>query len=145
MLLVAFIASSIISKIFAGNWNVVFSGNLAMFIMLCLTTIGHFKFADGMTMMMPEFVPLKRELVYFTGIAEFVLGFALLFPSFRYVAGIILVVLFMLMLPANINAAMKHIDLQKADHSGDGPGYLWLRIPLQVFFIAWVWYFSVRH
>jgi len=46
-------------------------------------------------------------------------------------------------LPANINAARKHTDFQKATNEGNGMIYLWFRIPLQVLFIAWVFYFSI--
>lgn len=145
VLITVFALASVISKIATGDWHLIFSGNLGMFAMLCLTAMGHFMFAKGMTMMMPEFIPFKKELVYLTGIAEGVLGLALLFPQFRYAAGIVLVILFVLMLPANIHGAIKHIDLEKANYEGKGLSYLWFRIPLQVFFIGWVWYFSIRH
>ncbi|MEZ4712248.1 MAG: hypothetical protein R3A44_33980 [Caldilineaceae bacterium] len=26
----------------------------------------------------------------------------------------------------------------------DGPQYLWFRVPLQLLFIAWTWYFTLR-
>jgi uncharacterized membrane protein len=115
-----------------------------MFIMLCFTALGHFKFTKGMSMMLPGFIPLKMELVYFTGIAEIVLGLALLFPPLRYGAGIILIVLFILMLPANIYAAITHINYETATYDGKGIGYLWIRIPMQVLFVLWVLYFSVK-
>ena len=142
VLIVAFMLASMISKIFMGKWNVIFSGNMAMFLMLCFTAMGHFMFTEGMTMMMPEFIPLKKELVFFTAIAEVLLGLALLIPRFRYVAGIALIVLFILMLPANVNAAIKHIDYQKANYNGAGPSYLWFRVPLQLLFISWVLFFA---
>lgn len=144
VLLAVFILSAIASRLMAGQWNLVFSGNLAMFVMLCFTAIGHFKFTQGMIMMVPEAIPFKKEIVYASGIAEVLLGLALLFPATRPIAGYTLIVLFVLLLPANIKAAMKHIDLEKASFSGAGPGYLWFRIPMQVFLIAWVWYFAVR-
>ncbi len=145
LLLVVFGIAVAFYKISSGSWHFIFSGNLAMFFMLCLTAIAHFKFTEGMTMMIPGFIPFKKELVYFTGIAEIVLGLGLLFPQFRYGAGIALVLLFLLMLPANITAAINHINYEKANYDGQGPSYLWFRIPLQLFFIAWVLYFSVKY
>jgi uncharacterized membrane protein len=71
-------------------------------------------------------------------------GLALLSPSLRYGAGIILIILFILMLPANIYAAIKHINYETAAYDGKGIGYLWIRIPMQVLFILWVLYFSVK-
>jgi uncharacterized membrane protein len=144
LLAAAFTISALLTKFVAGKWNIVFNGNLAMFIMLCFTAIGHFLFMKGMTMMVPDFVPLKKEVVYLTGIAEVLLGFALLVPQLRYAAGTMLIVLFVLMLPANVYAAINHIDYEKGTYDGSGPGYLLFRVPLQLLFIGWVWYFSIR-
>lgn len=144
LLLAVFAISAVVSEFATANWHLIFSGNLAMCIMLNFTAFGHFKFAKGMSMMLPGFVPLKMELVYFTGIVEIVLGLALLFPSFRYGAGIILIVLFLVMLPANIHAAIKHINYETAAYDGKDIRYLWIRIPMQILFILWVFYFSVK-
>ena len=144
LLITAFAAASLISKLTTGSWHLTFSGNLAMCLMLCFTAIGHFMFTKGMVMMMPEFVPLKKELVYFTGIAEIALGVGLLFPQFRHITGIILVALFVLMIPANINAAIKRVNYETAAYDGKDISYLRLRIPMQVFFIIWVVYFSIK-
>lgn len=35
---------------------------------------------------------------------------------------------------------MKKVDYQKGDYSGNGLGYLWFRVPLQVFFLVWIYY-----
>jgi uncharacterized membrane protein len=144
LLIAVFAIAAVIAQFSTGNWNLVFSGNLAMCIMLFLTAFGHFKFTKGMTMMLPGLIPFKTQLVYFTGIAEIVLGLALTFPSLRYGAGIILIVIFILLLPANIYAAFKHINYETAAYNGKGLGYLWIRIPMQVLFILWVLYFSVK-
>jgi uncharacterized membrane protein len=143
VLLSTFIVSVIISHFLVGDWNIIFSGNLAMMLMLCFSALGHFMYTDGMVMMMPGFIPFKRFLVYFTGVLEPALGIALLFNGSRSVAGIALLSMFVLMLPANINAAVKHVNFEKAAYDGSGPTYLWFRIPLQLLFIGWVLYFSL--
>lgn len=145
LLLLVFVVSLTINRWATGTWNFLFAGNLAMFLMLCFTAIGHFKFIEGMTMMIPGFIPFKKEIVYLTGIMEVILGLGLMFPRLRTTSAIILVLMFVLMLPANINAAIRHIDYEKANFEGSGIGYLWFRIPLQVFFIAWLWFFSIRN
>lgn len=38
----------------------------------------------------------------------------------------------MLILPANIYAAMNNVDHEKASVAGKGMNYLWFRIPLQI-------------
>jgi uncharacterized membrane protein len=144
LLIAVFTISAVTAKFSTGNWNLVFSGNLAMCIMLCFTAFGHFKFSKGMTMMLPGVIPFKTQLVFFTGIAEIVFGLALSLPYLRYWAGLILIALFILMLHANIYAAFNHINYETAAYDGKGPGYLWFRVPMQVVFILWVLYFSVK-
>lgn len=143
VLIATFFMGSVIAKIATDNWHFISNGNVAMCVMLCFASMGHFRFTNGMTLMMPEFIPFKKKVVYFTGMAEIALGVGLLFPSLRYIFGIIVVIFFILILPANINAAIKHVNLEAASYEGKGTSYLWFRIPMQVFFIIWVIYFSL--
>lgn len=119
------------------------SGNIAMCAMLCFTAIGHFKFTAGMTQMIPSPLPYKRTLVYATGVLEPVLGAGLLFPATRLTAAIALLAMLILMLPANISAARRHLNYETGEPTGPGPRYLWFRIPLQLLFIAWTIFFSL--
>jgi uncharacterized membrane protein len=98
-----------------------------------------------MSMMIPAFIPYKKELVYFTGIMEIVLGIGLLIPSFRIIAAWLLIAFFILMLPANINAAIHKIDYQKGSLDGNGLAYLWFRVPLQIVFIIWTYLSSIKY
>jgi len=141
VLLFVFAITSAISKFSAGNWNLPLAGNLAMFLMLCLTASGHFMLKKGMVLMMPPVIPFKTQLVFITGIIEIILALCLLFPTVRTDAGHALIIFFILILPANIYAAIKHINIEKGTYDGPGPSYLWFRMPLQLFFIAWIYYF----
>ncbi|MEO3406062.1 hypothetical protein AAFN85_19275 [Mucilaginibacter sp. CAU 1740] len=143
VLIISFILTATLSRFFMGDWNLTLSGNVAMMLMLWFASLGHFMFTKGMVMMMPSFIPFKGALVYLTGIMEIVLGPLLIVNATRHTAGIILLLMLVVMLPANINAAIKHVDFEKATYNGSGTGYLWFRIPLQVLFIAWVLYFSI--
>jgi uncharacterized membrane protein len=143
VLIIVFALSLAIGKATTGSWHLVMAGNIAMCCMLCFTALGHFKFTKGMVAMIPDRIPFRKALVYFTGMAELLLGVVLLFPAGRYAAGIILIILFLAMLPANINAANHHIDFESGNASGKGLRYLWFRIPLQLFFLAWVLYFAI--
>jgi len=143
VLFISFLASSGILKMITSEWNFILSGNIAMCIMLFFTALGHFKFPKGMAMMIPKIIPYKTELVYLTGFVEIAAGAGLLFPQFRYFTGVFLVVFFILILPANIYAAVHNLDYQKGTFDGKGPTYLWFRIPMQLFLIAWVWFFTI--
>ena len=143
ILLISFFVSLFLVRWFSNEWNVQSSGNIAMFIMLCATGIIHFIHPKGMAMMMPDFLPFKQQLVYITGIMEFLLGLGLLFPAIRKESAIALMLFLVLVLAANIHASTRKVNFEKADYSGKGLSYLWFRIPLQLFFIGWTWYFGL--
>lgn len=142
VLLSVFAISLLSTKIFRGNYEFALSGRIAMSAMLVFTAVGHFVFTKGMTMMLPQFVPYKTEAVYLTGVIEIVAAIGLLIPNFNGLVAWLLIVFFILILPANIYAAIKNVDYQKGTFDGSGLTYLWFRIPLQVVFIVWT-YLSV--
>jgi uncharacterized membrane protein len=144
VLIPVFIVSLLISRWRTGQWRLIFSANLAMCMMLFLTAMGHVLFTKGMAMMIPPFIPYKTALVYITGVMEVLMGLALLVPSQRRYAGYALIGFFILILPANIYQSVIYLNMEKGTYDGPGPVYLWFRIPLQLFFIAWVYYSAVR-
>ena len=116
-----------------------------MSIMLLFTSIGHFVYTQGMAMMMPGFIPYKTQLVYFTGVIEIFAAIGLHIQSIRVLTAWLLILFFVFLLPANINAAIKHVDYQKGTFGGSGPNYLWFRVPLQILFIVWTYFSSIKH
>jgi len=145
-LLVLLIASAIIlliSHAISGGWDYVIAGNLGMAVMLFFTSVGHFIYSQGMMLMVPGFTPGKRTLIYITGVMEALFAIGLCIPSTRRLSADLLVLFFLLILPANINAAQKSVDYETASYEGRGISYLWLRIPMQLFFIAWAAYFGL--
>ena len=144
VLISTFLVSIFIIKLLTQKYDLSLSARFAMCAMLFFTAIGHFAFTKGMTMMMPPIIPLKVELVFLTGILEILLGIGLLIPSLRVYSAWILVVFILLLLPANIYAAIKHVDYQKGTFDGNGLSYLWFRVPLQLFFMGWVYMSSLK-
>jgi uncharacterized membrane protein len=120
------------------------AGRIAMSVMLLFTAVGHFPFPKGMRLMVPDFIPFKTAIVYITGILEFVLAITLLIPSLQILTAWTLIIFFIVLVPANIKAAMEHLDYEKGTYDGKGLSYLWLRIPLQILFITWVYVFAVN-
>jgi len=143
VLIISFFTSLVCTKLIAGNWLPVLAGNASMAVMLLFTSIGHFVYSKGMEMMMPAFIPLKKALVWLTGFIEIFAAIGLLIPSVRELTSRLLIVFFILILPVNIQAAINKVDYQKATNTGSGLSYLWFRVPLQLLFIAWVWYFGI--
>ncbi len=126
------------------EYDLALAARMAMSAMLIFTALAHFAYNKGMVMMMPEFIPYKREIVYFTGVIEILAAIGLLLPNVRVHAAWLLILYFVLLLPANINAAIKHIDYQKGNFEGSGLNYLWFRVPLQVLFIIWTYISAIR-
>jgi len=143
VLLVTFAIVLLATRIFDHGRNFVFAGNAAMSIMLLFTAIGHFAYSKGMSMMLPRTIPFKKAIVYLTGFIEIAAAIGLLMPQLRHITSILLIIFFVVILPANIYAAMHKVDYQKGTNDGNDTNYLWFRIPLQVFFIGWVWYFGL--
>lgn len=143
VLLISFGIALLSTKVFDHQWNFIFAGNAAMSTMLLFTAVGHFAFSQGMTMMLPDFIPFKKEVIYGTGLIEILAAIGLLIPSYRHLTSVLLIIFFVLILPANIYAAIKKIDYQKGTYDGNEINYLWFRVPLQIFFIGWVWYFGL--
>lgn len=144
VLLSVFLISLLTTKFVRGHYDVALSGRIAMSAMLVFTAIGHFAFTDGMVMMLPDFIPFKTEVVYFTGIIEIAAALGLLIPHLRIITAWLLIVFFILILPANIYAAIKQVDYQKATFDGNGLSYLWFRIPLQILFMVWTYFSAIK-
>jgi uncharacterized membrane protein len=144
VLVIAFAISLLANKIFRSNYEFALSGRIAMSAMVLFTAVGHFAFNKGMTLMLPNFIPFKTETVYLTGIIEIAAAIGLFIPNLRVVTAWLLIIFFILILPANIYASIKHVDYQKETFDGHGLTYLWFRIPLQVLFIVWIYLSSIK-
>ena len=141
---VVFVISLLVVKKTRGYYEFALPGSIAMAALLLVTALGHFMFTKGMTMLLPDFVPYRETLVYITGFIEIAAAIGLCISKHRVKTGWWLIVFFIVLLPANIYGALKHIDIQHANYDGNGIGYLWIRIPLQLFFIGWVWLAAIK-
>jgi uncharacterized membrane protein len=84
----------------------------------------------------PPRLPYPKALVYISGVAEIAGGMALLVPTLRPWAGLWLMALLVAVFPANIYMAMA----PRQAGFGIAPVWLWLRLPLQLVLMAWVWW-----
>lgn len=141
VLLFTFAISQIIIRLYKKEHDIAFAARVAMALMLVFTAIGHFVFPEGMTAMIPSFLPFKKLIVVFSGILEIAFAIGLLGFANKRMIGILIITFFVLILPANIHAAINGINYETGALDGPGIEYLWFRVPLQLFFILWV-YFS---
>ena len=119
------------------SWS--FCGRAAMSAMLLLTGAGHFFMTEELAAMLPPAVPMRTEILYATGILELMAAVGLLIPATSRLTSWCLVAFFVAVLPANVYGALNRVGV--GEH---GPAYLWFRLPLQILFIGWVWYFGVK-
>lgn len=108
----------------------------ALTVMLIFTATAHFNnMKHDLAQMIPQYFPHPLLIVYITGVLELLGAAGLVLPAFRGLAGICLIALLVGMFVANINAAQKEVKLR-----GKLATPLWLRTPMQVLFIALLWW-----
>ncbi len=96
---------------------------------------------EPMIQMLPDFIPLKKETVYITGIFEILASIGLLIPRLSKLTSILLIVFFIAIFPANIVGSIKQVNFGVM---AIGVSHLYFRIPLQILFIFWTYYFGIK-
>ena len=144
VLLGVFLLALPVLKWQSGRYQAQRAGRIALAAMLLFTGISHFLFTDGIMAMVPDFLPAQKTLVYLTGVLELIFAGCLLLLGANTWVGWALILFFIAILPANVKAAMENINYETGDYDGPGFYYLWIRIPLQFFFITWVYYTTIK-
>ncbi len=101
-----------------------------------LAGINHFLNLAFYVAMMPPYLPAHVPLVYLSGLLETIGGIAVLFAQTRKWAGYGLIALMIVVFPANIYMAMNPSLFVES-------GSVWalyLRLPLQVVIIGWIYW-----
>jgi uncharacterized membrane protein len=101
------------------------------------TAVGHFIKTEEMSAMLPPSTPYRVGLIYITGVLELLGAIAVWIPSLKRLAGICLILMLVGVLPANIYAALNHVDF--GGHAA-GAIYLLVRIPFQLFLLWWTYF-----
>lgn len=144
VLIITFIIYVFVAWLLGGEFNFSLAGRIAMAVMLLFTAMGHFVFRKGMAMMIPKLIPYKSEIIFLTGVIEIMAAIGLLISNLSFITAWLLIAFLILILPANVYAAANKIDYQKGTFDGKGLSYLCLRIPLQIFYIVWVYIFMIH-
>ena len=145
VLLISFVIATVVIRLSSEQFNLPLAGRIAMACMLVFTAAGHFIFTEGMAAMVPDFLPYKKEVVLLTGVLEIVFAIGLVVPRLKLPTAWLLLLFFLLMVPANVKAAMENVNYQTGELNGPGLAYLWFRIPLQLLFIVWVYVTTIRN
>lgn len=106
---------------------------IGLALVVAISGIAHFVSPRPYVQHLPEAVPFRGELVAITGVMELILAAGLVGPRrFRRPTGIVLAAFLVLVLPANLYAAVTQVPID-----GVPTGWIrWARLPLQVPLIA---------
>ena len=99
--------------------------------------INHFIRPDFYLKIMPAWLPLHKELVFISGIAEVLCAVLLLFSKTRRLGAWAAIALLIAVFPANIQMLL--------DYKHDNNPMLWvaiLRLPIQLLLIWWAYSFT---
>ncbi len=107
----------------------ILGGVVAMFLFTGLSHFSEMKY--DFLEMIPDSLPRELWIIYLTGTLEIIGAIGLLIPATRKISALSLVLLLGLMFPANVYAALNEVSFREA-----APTSLWLRVPLQVVYIA---------
>lgn len=99
--------------------------------------LNHFANQETYLKIMPPYVPWHKALVMLSGAAEIILGLMLFIPSLTRFASWGIILLLIAIFPANL-----HMALNSHLYSSLRPITLYLRLPLQLVFIAWAFWYS---
>ncbi len=113
---------------------------LALALTFTFTGITHFtSLRHDYVRMMPPLLPAPMALVYASGVFELLGAAGLLVSRTRRAAGLGLMLLLVAVFPANVYAHLHGVTFQ-----GAPPTSIWVRAPVQIVFLAAVWYAAVR-
>jgi uncharacterized membrane protein len=121
------------------NVSSLLSARIGIALLFFVTGFAHFRQPLALVEMVPKWIPNKTLNVFATGVFELLGSIAVLIPACSRVAGRAFCIFLILVLPANVCSAFKRVDF--GGHS-QGPAYLLIRIPFQLFLIGWICWFS---
>ncbi len=114
-----------------------------MAVLYVIAGVMHFVVPELYVQIVPPFFPGRLALVYLTGLAEIALGLGLLHPRTRRLAAWGIIVLLILIFPANLYMATSGVVIEGTPGGGD-PSELvrWGRLPIQAVLIVWAWWYT---
>jgi uncharacterized membrane protein len=112
----------------------------AMALFYVVAGVNHFVNPDFYVNIMPPYLPWHAELVFLSGVAEVLLGLAVLVPATRILAAWGIIALLIAVFPANLHVALNDVPMLGSEQRA---GWLnWVRLPFQGLLVAWAWWYT---
>jgi uncharacterized membrane protein len=113
-------------------------GLYVMAALYVLAGLNHFRAPGFYLPMMPPYLPLPEALNYASGVAEILLGLALLNERARPFASWAIIAMLVVFLSVHVYMVQeRHGKFARISEV-----LLWARLPLQAVLIAWAWIFT---
>jgi uncharacterized membrane protein len=116
-----------------GTFSIRRTARIGMAIGMAFAGVSHLLMPTPFVQHLPTWMPMREELIFTTGLLEILLGAILLHPSLRRLAGLALAGYLLAVFPSNIYVAVAGVEVD----GQPGGAYPWIRLPLQLLFIAW--------
>lgn len=101
--------------------------------------INHFLNPSFYLPMMPPYIPAHEAMVALSGIAEILLGAAILVPRTQRLAAWGIIAMLIVFLPVHVYM------LVNPELFPDVPvAFLWLRFPIQGLLVLWAWWYTLE-
>ena len=141
LLTLPWLVCRLFTKVTQCNFDSQAAAAIGLGVLFLFTGMGHFVKTETMTTMLPACVPMKTQVIQFSGILEWVIAIALFRSCYRIVAAKAAAVLLIALFPLNVYAAINHAPM---DGHEWGPVYLWIRGPLQAITLGWIYFMILR-
>lgn len=116
------------------------SAPYALAVMFLFASVAHFnRLRHDLARMIPAVFPKPLGIVYLTGVLEIAGAFGLMIPRSRPLTAYCFIALLVAMFIANVHAARSGVTL-----GGKPVTPLWLRTPMQLFFLVILWWSARR-
>ena len=111
------------------------AGLALVFIWFMVGGICHFVLTDAFVSIMPPYIPYHTAAVYISGVFEIIGAIGILIPKWRSAAGYGLMLLTVLVTPANV-----HMWLNPQLYPSIPPSLLGWRLVVQVLLLVCIWW-----
>jgi uncharacterized membrane protein len=115
---------------------------VVLIIAYMLAGVNHFRNPGGYLKIIPPYLPYPQVLNLLAGFFEIAFAVLMIFPATRPLAAWGIILMLIAFMPAHIymiqNAPMKMGRLLVT------PLLAWIRIPFQVLFVMWAWWYTNR-
>ncbi len=123
----------------------VLAGRLAMSVMLVFSAVSSYVYQEGILLTYPIFFSdvWKQKLILANADFKIALAAGFVLKDLAQISAIFIIAYFILSFSTDIKACKKNISIKRANYTGHGSWLILIKIPSQLIFIFWTYYFGL--